>query len=93
VTYENYTNVVLKYWRVCLQNKSNGTSCSFYVDTIGRVKMHLRNKKHRKADKNMATLEAIMNKLQIHENISSSAKNRRDCKTISSILGNISGIS
>jgi hypothetical protein len=40
-----------KYWRVCLQNKSNGTPCSFYVDTIGRAKMYLRNKEHRKVDK------------------------------------------
>jgi hypothetical protein len=76
-----------------LQNKSNGTPCNFYVDTIGRAKMHLRNKEHRKADKSMATLEAIMNKLQIHENISSSAKNRRNYKTINFTLGNISGIS
>jgi hypothetical protein len=57
-----------------LQNKSNGTPCSFYVDTIGRTKMHLKNKKHRKVDKSMAILEAIMNKLQIYENISSFAK-------------------
>jgi hypothetical protein len=75
-----------------LQNKSNETSCSFYVDIIDRTKMHLRNKKYRKANKSIVTLEAIMNKLQIYENISSSAKNRRDYKFTNSILNNISGI-
>jgi hypothetical protein len=57
-----------------LQNKSNESLYSFDIDIIGRTKMHLRNKEHRKANKSMATLEAIINKLQIHENISSSAK-------------------
>jgi hypothetical protein len=81
-----------KYWRVYLQNKSNETPYSFYIDIIDRAKMHLRNKKHRKVDKSMAILEAIMSKLQIHENISNSAKNRRDYKTTNSTLGNISEI-
>jgi hypothetical protein len=31
----------IKYWRVYLQNKSNETPYNFYVDTIGRTKMHL----------------------------------------------------
>jgi hypothetical protein len=41
---------------------------------IQLAEMHLKNKEHREANKSMATLEVIMNKLQIHENISSSAK-------------------
>jgi hypothetical protein len=82
----------IKCWKVYLQNKLNETFCSFYIDTIGRTKIYLRNKKHRKANKSMATQEAIMNKLQIHENISSSVKNRKNYKTANSTLGNISGI-
>jgi hypothetical protein len=72
---------------IYLQNKSNDTPCSFYIDTIGRTKMYLRNKKHREANKSMAILEDIMNKLQIYENIS------RNYKFVNFTLSNISGIS
>jgi hypothetical protein len=81
-----------KYWKIYLQNKSNKIPCNFYIDTIGRTKMHLQNKKHSQADKTVATLETIMNKFQIYEYIRKLAKNRRDFKKSSSILGNIYGV-
>jgi hypothetical protein len=38
--------------------------------------MHLQNQKYSQTDKIVATLETIINKLQIHEYISKLAKNR-----------------